>query len=473
MKISYAITVCNEKIEVKRLVDFLLANKRQQDEIVVLYDQKNGDEEIATMLTKLNKLPNFQMWRGFFDGHFADWKNKLNEYCTGDYIFQIDADEIPAKFLIEQLPLILEDNQVDLFLVPRVNTVEGLTDEHVKKWRWNVNEKGWVNWPDLQMRIYRNRPELKWQNKVHEVLTGSESHTDLPLDENFALKHPKNINRQEKQNELYSKLQTSMNQTIKELKIIESPNGIFIVDLRDMIGNVLANQGSWEQHLQDFYAHYIEESDHIIDAGANIGYLTVQFAKRCSKVYAFEPQRYVFNQLCANVLLNNLNDKVETYRLALGDKVDTGQLWSIDNEQFGNLWNYGGRGLEWENSAYKSTGEVREQDTVDIVTLDSLNIQKCDLLKLDVQGFEWQLLLGAKSLIEYTLPVILLESAPERSDNDKKVLEYFKNLNYSCYRFMCNNNEDCILVNKDSDRYTKAISIVEKINPGYKITKQF
>ena len=206
MKISYERTVCNEKIEVKRLVDFLLANKRQQDEIVVLYDQKNGDEEIATMLTKLNKLPNFQMWRGFFDGHFADWKNKLNEYCTGDYIFQIDADEIPAKFLIEQLPLILENNQVDLFLVPRVNTVEGLTDEYVKKWRWNVNEKGWVNWPDLQMRIYRNRPELKWQNKVHEVLIGSESHTDLPLDENFALKHPKEIERQVKQNNYYSTL---------------------------------------------------------------------------------------------------------------------------------------------------------------------------------------------------------------------------------------------------------------------------
>ena len=81
-----------------------------------------------------------------------------------------------------------------------------MTDEYVKKWRWNVNEKGWVNWPDLQMRIYRNRPELKWQNKVHEVLIGSESHTDLPLDENFALKHPKEIERQVKQNNYYSTL---------------------------------------------------------------------------------------------------------------------------------------------------------------------------------------------------------------------------------------------------------------------------
>ena len=149
MKISYAITVCNEKKEVKRLVDFLLANKKPQDEIVVLYDQKNGDEDIATMLTKLNKLPNFQMWRGFFDNHFADWKNKLTEYCDGDYIFQIDADEMPNKELITHLPFILQTNpDVDVMLVPRVNTVDGLTQDHIAKWGWSVNEKGWVNWPD-------------------------------------------------------------------------------------------------------------------------------------------------------------------------------------------------------------------------------------------------------------------------------------------------------------------------------------
>ena len=206
MKISYAITVCNEKIEVKQLVDFLLLKKRPQDEIVVLYDQKNGDEEIAEMLIELNKLPNFQMMRGFFEGHFADWKNKLNDYCTGDYIFQIDADEIPSEFLIDKLPTILENNQVDMFLVPRVNTVEGLTEEYVKKWRWNVNEKGWINWPDLQMRIYKNTPRLKWKNKVHEVLQGSESHTDLPLSEDFALLHPKKIDRQIKQNNYYDTL---------------------------------------------------------------------------------------------------------------------------------------------------------------------------------------------------------------------------------------------------------------------------
>ena len=207
MKISYAITVCNEKLEVKRLVDFLLANKRQQDEIIILYDQNNGDEEVINMLTKLNKLPNFQVWRGFFENHFANWKNKLTEYCSGDYIFQIDADEFPHKSLITALPIILEGNpDNEVFLVPRVNTVEGLTLDHQMKWGWEVNEKGWVNYPDYQWRIWKNKPEIKWKNKVHEVLEGFKTYAPLPGKEELSLYHPKDIKRQERQNAYYEKL---------------------------------------------------------------------------------------------------------------------------------------------------------------------------------------------------------------------------------------------------------------------------
>ena len=207
MKVSYAITVCNEFVEIQKLVLFLLENKRQQDEIVILYDQKNGNEEIATYLKQFNKLPNFQLWRGFFEGHFADWKNKLTEYCSGDYIFQIDADEIPDWYLMQYLPEILEANpDNEVYLVPRVNTVEGLTQEHIQKWRWNVNENGWVNWPDYQWRIWKNKPEIKWINKVHERLDGFKTYVTLPPQEEFSLYHPKDIERQEKQNNYYNTL---------------------------------------------------------------------------------------------------------------------------------------------------------------------------------------------------------------------------------------------------------------------------
>jgi len=207
MKISYAITVCNEQAEIIKLVELLLEHKRPNDEIVVLYDQTNGNSEIPDYLIKHNVKPNFQFWRGFFDGHFADWKNKLTEYCSGDYIFQIDADEYPHKTLIEKLPEILESNpDNEVYLVPRVNTVEGLTEQHIKQWGWNVNEQGWVNWPDYQWRIWKNKPEIKWQNKVHEVLSGYKAYAPLPSSEALALYHPKDIVRQEKQNAYYDTL---------------------------------------------------------------------------------------------------------------------------------------------------------------------------------------------------------------------------------------------------------------------------
>ena len=204
MKITYAVTVCNEFIEIQRLVHHLLKNKRVQDDIVILYDSKNGNPDIETFLRSHSINGEFMWHRGEFEGHFANWKNKLNMLCTGDYIFQIDADEIPTKTLIEYLPDIIEGNPtVDVLLVPRINTVDGLTPEHIAKWGWNVTETGWVNWPDFQWRIWKNLPEIKWINKVHERLDGFKQYTAMPDVEYFALYHPKTIDKQEKQNQLY------------------------------------------------------------------------------------------------------------------------------------------------------------------------------------------------------------------------------------------------------------------------------
>jgi len=205
MKISYAITVCNELEEVKRLVNFLLSNKRTEDEIVILYDT-NGSVEVYDYVATVDEIVNVFVLKDKFQGHFADWKNKFFKICSGDYIFQIDADEIPHINLIENLPAMLETNDVDMIRVPRVNTVEGLTQEHIQKWGWNVNEKGWVNWADWQMRIYKNVPHIKWVNKVHEVLEGFKIHGMLPVEEEWALYHPKTIDRQERQNNFYDTL---------------------------------------------------------------------------------------------------------------------------------------------------------------------------------------------------------------------------------------------------------------------------
>ena len=207
MKISYAITVCNELEEVTKLLNFLIKHRRKEDEIVVLFDKGKGTAEVWSLLQELLDEPNVRLEKDTFKHHFADWKNQLTSYCSGDYIFQIDADEIPHEKLIEMLPNILEKNDHnDVFLVPRVNTVEGILDEHIRKWRWQLNDKKWINWPDNQWRIYKNNDKVKWVNKVHERLDGFQTFASLPPIEEYALYHPKTIDRQEKQNSYYDTL---------------------------------------------------------------------------------------------------------------------------------------------------------------------------------------------------------------------------------------------------------------------------
>jgi len=207
MKISYAVTVCNEFVEIQKLIPFLLKHKLHEDEIVVLFDTKNGNSKVEEYLRAKSVNGEFS-WHGKeFNGHFADWKNYLTSLCDGDWIFQIDADEVPHIVLMENIhEIVISNPDNEVIKVPRVNKVFGLTEEYVRKWRWRVNDKDWVNWPDYQWRIYKNHPKIKWVNKVHEVLEGYSTYAELSDEEHFALYHPKDIERQIKQNNYYESL---------------------------------------------------------------------------------------------------------------------------------------------------------------------------------------------------------------------------------------------------------------------------
>jgi len=207
MKISYAIPVCNEHAELEKLLLFLVKYIGENDEIIVQCDQGNTTPEVYKVLYDLQHIHQLNITEFSLNGHFSNFKNNLKESCSGDWIFQIDADELPHESLITNLKSLLEVNPTtEMFLVPRVNTVEGLTQEHVNKWRWNVNEKGWVNWPDYQTRIIQNNHKIKWQNKVHEQIVGISTKGALPMEEEWCLYHPKTIGRQEHQNNFYSTL---------------------------------------------------------------------------------------------------------------------------------------------------------------------------------------------------------------------------------------------------------------------------
>jgi len=208
MKLSYAITVCNEFVEIQRLVNFLVANKRAQDEIIVLVDlsKNKPTSELLGYLHKLSYNDTIILVEDIFNNHFADWKNRLTRACTGDYIFQIDADEMVSTYVLDMVPAVLQHNSVDVIKVPRINTVDGITPEHIEMWKWDVNEHGWINFPDYQWRIYKNNGEIKWVNKVHERLEGYKTMSYLPTEMEWCLIHNKTIKKQERQNKLYNNL---------------------------------------------------------------------------------------------------------------------------------------------------------------------------------------------------------------------------------------------------------------------------
>jgi glycosyltransferase involved in cell wall biosynthesis len=202
--ISYALLTHNEGVYIEQVLKFLVEYKHENDEIVVV-DDYSSDELSKAILEEYQDMGLIKLFKRELNNDFAEQKNYLTSLCTGDYIFQIDADELPTEYLINSLSEILESNpECEVYLVPRVNTVEGLTQEHIQKWGWNVNEKGWVNFPDYQWRIYKNDPKIKWINKVHEKLSGFTAHALFPAVEDFALYHFKDIERQEKQNDYYN-----------------------------------------------------------------------------------------------------------------------------------------------------------------------------------------------------------------------------------------------------------------------------
>ena len=206
MKISYAITVCNELEEVSRLLNFLHQHKRPKDEICVLLDKPKASQQLLDELYCWSSKNVIILKESVFQGHFADWKNELNRMCYGNYIFQIDADELPNEELLEALPNILSGSGADVILTPRINIVEGITPQHLQMWGWKQNDKGWVQFPDFQWRIFKNTPNIKWINKLHEILDGYKTYAYLPEFEEYCLYHYKHISKQESQNSFYNTL---------------------------------------------------------------------------------------------------------------------------------------------------------------------------------------------------------------------------------------------------------------------------
>ena len=205
MKISYSILTHNETKTLEKLLQSLITYKQPQDEIVVL-DDYSDDAKTEAILDYYTSTGDIICEQRNLVGDYGTQKNYLKNMCSGDYSFNLDADEMVSHWFMKDIHDILEGNEVDLIFVPRINTVEGITEQHVRSWGWSINEKGWINYPDWQGRIFRNRPNIRWEKPVHEQLTGFQTYAHLPQEQKYSIVHPKTIERQELQNKKYSEI---------------------------------------------------------------------------------------------------------------------------------------------------------------------------------------------------------------------------------------------------------------------------
>ena len=206
MKISYGITVHNEADELNKLLEILIHKTDEEDEIVICVD---GDDDgvrfvLDSWTQQYAHAKMIKVYQRKLDGDFAAHKNSVIENSVGDYIFHIDADEYPNEILLSQIKEILEMNDgIDLIWIPRVNTVEGLSQEDIRNTGWNMNDVGWVNYPDYQARVFRRDSDIKWTRPLHEYITGCKTYAHLPPQEELSLYHPKTKEKQEAQNRFY------------------------------------------------------------------------------------------------------------------------------------------------------------------------------------------------------------------------------------------------------------------------------
>ncbi len=212
ISISYLISTKNEgKGYIKPLFDRLLKFKRKEDEIIVV-DDFSTDETTLEILEEYKEKINVHQRK--FEGDFADHKNYMNSLCTKDFICNIDADELPNESFLATLPEILLNNpDIELFFVPRINIVNGITNEYIEQTGWSISQEGYINYPDYQGRVYKNNILINWVGDVHEKIFGHKTYASLPafdsrenIVQDYCLLHIKNFQRQLKQNELYAEI---------------------------------------------------------------------------------------------------------------------------------------------------------------------------------------------------------------------------------------------------------------------------
>lgn len=193
MKITYTIQVCNESRELFSLLNFLGEAKDPEDDIQVVVDSRNVTDKVEQVLDYFSEK--IKVLRRPFDNFHTNAQFHADN-ATGDYIFGIDADEMPQWGLVKTVKRIIAETGVEILYVPRMNIHPGATEKFTQDYGFQTNEAGFVNWPDYQGRVWKRCPYIKLTEELHTKLTGSDKVLAIKPDVSLGIWHIKSIEKQ-------------------------------------------------------------------------------------------------------------------------------------------------------------------------------------------------------------------------------------------------------------------------------------
>jgi FkbM family methyltransferase len=204
--------------------------------------------------------------------------------------------------------------------------------------------------------------------------------------------------------------------------LVRAKHGLMLFNKNDIyIGRSIGKYGEFSELEVALFVQLCRPGDIVVEVGANIGSHTLPLAAmvgRDGRVHAFEPQRVVFQTLCANMALNSVAN-VECHRLALSNSADGLRLPDLPYEQENNF------------GAVELT-RFTEGHPVPVARLDdTLDLPRCRLIKVDVEGMEQRVLEGARATIARHRPFLYVEN--DRQDKSDALIGCIEMLGYRLY----------------------------------------
>lgn len=233
------------------------------------------------------------------------------------------------------------------------------------------------------------------------------------------------------------------------IEIVQSAMGQMLVLKTDtVIGEKIRATGDYGAEEKALLSTLIRADQTIVDVGANIGSHTLFFSREVGnngKVYSFEAQRFLFQILCGNVALNSLRN-VWCIPAALGSEQGRVDVpvpdYSRDN-------NYGGYSLSFDT--FKESGYM--------LTLDTIPLEACDLIKIDVEGMELEVFRGSRKTIDTFQPLLYLEN--NRPEKEQELLGHIdKSLGYDIFK----HRQNVICCHRSAGTVPNEIAALTRLN---------